>query len=413
MSKPIHLLVVAPAYPYPPIDGHTLRTYNLLRNLSGRFSFDLLTFSNNEGQKADSDLARQLGAGCRQVIFVDRKSLQPLHLNPFQKLKNIVFPHVFSCGEGVSLEMSGAIGERIASGKYELLYCCGNNIMAHAQPFLSEITSIVDPVDSLSLLQASFSRGRGLVEIAASTINMLWANRYERMHLGRARDLIYISPVDRDAVLRNCPDSTIWVVPNGVDTEYFTPQISSKKVEHQLLFTGVMDYGPNHEAMVFFIEHVLPQIRREIQDVTLIIAGRNPLPALQEIVRRQDGIRLTGYVDDMRPYFDSSSVYVSPLRSGAGMKNKVLEAWAMKIPVVATSVSCSGIDISHGKNILVADTSSAIAREVVRLLRDGELRQAIAHGGRHTAESVYSWKAQTPVLENILQHALVRLKSAA
>jgi polysaccharide biosynthesis protein PslH len=414
MNKPAaHILVVTPAYPYPPIDGHTLRNYNFLRNLSSRFSFDLLTFSHRGEKEQDAQLIQQLGSRCRHVTLVDGNSLQSLRLSPIEKVHNIFFPHLFSCGEGVSAEMSSAIAERIASEEYDLLYCCGLSMSAHAHPYLGEIPSIVDAVDSLSLLQRSFMiRAKGFWKKAVESVNLFWANRYENVHLGKVRDLVFISSVDRASALQNCPHSTVWVAPNGVDTEYFKPQGQRERLAHQLLFTGVMDYSPNHEAMMYFIEQILPLVQRQVPDVSLVIAGRNPLQSLQDLVRQHEHISLTGCVDDMRPYFDTSSVYVAPLRSGAGMKNKVLEAWAMKLPVVAASVSCSGIEADHGENILIADTPSGFANEVIRLLKDVDLRKGIAHGGRYTAESVYSWKIQTSRLEDVLQHVLNRFQSA-
>lgn len=410
MSKPVaHMLVVSPAYPYPPIDGHTLRNYNFLRNMSAGYSFDLLTFSSEGEQKSAAQLVQQLGPRCRQVILVDRNSLLPLRLNPIQKVKNLLFPHVFSCGEGVSIEMSKAISDRIASHMYDLLYCCGVSMGAHAQPYLNMIPSVVDAVDSFSLLQGSVvSRDRGLRRKAVEYINLVWAKRYERLHLGKVQDLIFVSPVDRGAAFQNCPRSTIWVVPNGVDTEYFKAQGQNRRSANKLLFTGVMDYPPNHQAMVYFIEEIFPLIQKHVPDTALVIAGRNPLPSLQRLICRCNGITLTGFVEDMRPYFESSSVYVAPLRSGAGMKNKILEAWAMSMPVVATSVSCSGIEIREGQNILVADSPSAFADGVVRLLRDSASSQKMAQCGRDTAESIYSWQVKTAYLESVLHHVLTR-----
>lgn len=410
----MHILIVTPEYPYPPVDGHTLRTYNLFRNFGRSVTFDLLALRDPEKGTPEAQLIQQLGPQCRRVFCADRRSLRALALNPIQKMTNLLFPHVFSCGGGVSDELIRMIGERVDSGEYALLYCCGLSMGAHAQPFLGKIPSVVDVVDSLSLLQASYlSNVGGVGRRMKETINLVWAQRYERRHLGKVEDLIFISPVDRDSARRNCPKSKIWIVPNGVDTEYFNARAGGQKVPHQLLFTGVMEYAPNHDAMMYFLDQILPQIRQELPDVSLVIAGRNPLPALQSRVEGDPHVTLTGYVDDIRPYFDASSVYVAPLRSGAGMKNKILEAWAMEIPVVATSVSCSGIAIKSGKNIVVADAPGEIAERVIELLKTPSLRTSLAREGRQTAEAQYSWRAQTACLEDILHRALSRAESVA
>lgn len=285
---------------------------------------------------------------------------------------------------------------------------------AYAQPFVGKIPLVVDAVDSFSLLQSSFlSNAKGVGRKVKGTINVIWGQRYERRYLGRVADLIFVSPVDRDSAVRNCPYSHTWVVPNGVDTDYFKSEGRSERVSNQLLFTGVMDYPPNHDAMMYFVEQILPRIRQEIPETSLVIAGRNPLSALQSHVQQCGCVQITGYVDDMRPYFETSSVYIAPLRSGAGMKNKVLEAWAMGLPVVATSVSCSGIAVDPGRNILMADSPEEFSKQVIGLLRNPCLRSLLAQGGRHTAEMRYSWKEQSIHLEEILHRARSRAKSAA
>lgn len=413
-DSPIHILIVTPEYPYPPVGGHTLRTYNLFRNFGRSITFDLLALWDPAKDLPETQLAQQLGPQCRRIYFVDRRSLRALALNPIQKMANLLFPHVFSCGEGVSDELTRVIGERIDSGEYALLYCCGLSMGAHAQAFLGKIPSVLDAVDSPSLLQGSYlSNVKGVGRRMKETINLVWARRYERRHLGKVADLIFISPVDRDSAQRNCPKSTIWIVPNGVDTEYFNTRTCTQKVSHQILFTGVMEYAPNHDAMMYFLDQILPRIRQEVPDVSLVIAGRNPLPALQNRVQGDPHIQLTGYVEDIRPYFEASFVYIAPLRLGAGMKNKVLEAWAMGIPVVATPVGCSGIAIKPGKNILVADAPGIIAERVIELLGNPALRTSLAQEGRQTAETHYSWKAQTRRLEEILHRVLSQAESVA
>lgn len=408
------MLVMTPAFPYPPIDGHTLRNYNLLRNLSDKTTFDLLTLGESTGLSNDRRLVHQLGAQCRQVHFIDRASLRSLQLNFFQKVKNVFSPHPFSCGEGVSDELMKALKTRVMSNEYDLLHCCGVSMGAYAQPFVGKIPLVVDAVDSFSLLQSSFLlNAKGIGRKVKGTIDVIWGQRYERRHLGRVADLIFVSSVDRDSATRNCPSSDTWVVPNGVDTDYFKSAGRSASVPNQLLFTGVMDYEPNHDAMMYFIEQILPRIRQEIPETSLVIAGRNPRSALQSRVQQCDRVLLTGYVDDMRPYFETSSVYIAPLRSGAGMKNKVLEAWAMGIPVVATSVSCSGIAVDRGRNILIADSPEIFSEHVISLLRDPGLRGVLAQEGRHTAETRYSWKDKSIHLEEILHRAHSRTKSAA
>ncbi len=217
-----------------------------------------------------------------------------------------------------------------------------------------------------------------------------------------------ISHVDAAHVKVNCPGSRIWVIPNGVDTEYFHTKNHHSDAGRNLLFTGVMNYTPNVESIVYFIKEILPLVRRRISDVKLTVAGRNPTLELQKIEKEVHEISLTGYVDDIRPYFERAAIYVAPIISGAGLKNKILEAWSMSKAVVATSLSCDGIDAIDGYNVVIADRPKDFAEKVVQLLSDTNMRDRLAINGRHTVERSYSWLSKSKMLENLFREVLHR-----
>ncbi|MBK8335768.1 MAG: glycosyltransferase [Sterolibacteriaceae bacterium] len=162
-----------------------------------------------------------------------------------------------------------------------------------------------------------------------------------------------------------------------------------------------MDYPPNNTAMLHFIEETFPIIRKENPNVTLTIAGRNPTDELVSLAARSAGVKVTGFVEDLRTYFQAATVYVSPLLSGAGLKNKVLEAWSMMLPVVASSVSCSGMAAADNRNLLIADSPSEFASKVLALLSDSDLRERLSKEGRATVEREYSWQCRGAMLGSI------------
>jgi len=225
--------------------------------------------------------------------------------------------------------------------------------------------------------------------------------RWERS-LGGFCDLIITnSTVDEAVIKRLAPSSRTMTITNGVDTEYFAP--AGQGVDRPtIVFTGVMDYGPNEDAVVYFCEDIFPLVRRVLPDVEFWAVGSDPTPRVREL-GCAPGVHVTGRVDDVRPYVQSAAVFVCPLRAGAGMKNKILAAMAMRRPVVATSLSLEGIEARPDEHVLMADGAEAFAAQVLRLLREQPLAQRLAERACRLVTERYSWHARGEMLDASLR----------
>jgi glycosyltransferase involved in cell wall biosynthesis len=162
-----------------------------------------------------------------------------------------------------------------------------------------------------------------------------------------------------------------------------------------------MDYEPNVTGAYYFANSILPIIEQSLPEVEFWIIGRDPAPQIQELAKSRHNVKVTGFVDDMRILIDEAMAYVCPLLSGAGIKNKILEAWSMEKAIVATSMSCDGINISDGEDIIVADTPKDFAASVVKLINDGNLRTKLGANARRKVIEQYSWEAQAACFEQI------------
>jgi glycosyltransferase involved in cell wall biosynthesis len=170
-----------------------------------------------------------------------------------------------------------------------------------------------------------------------------------------------------------------------------------------MVFTGSMDWLPNEDAMLYFCDKVLPIIRAEEPAVRLSIVGRAPTPAvskLGEIYR--DAARVTGRVDDVRPYIAEAGVYVVPLRIGGGTRLKIFEAMSMAKAVVSTGVGAEGLPVEDGRHVLIADEPNTFARAVVRLLRDVGRRRELEAAARALVVERYDWSSVAGALEESL-----------
>jgi polysaccharide biosynthesis protein PslH len=226
----------------------------------------------------------------------------------------------------------------------------------------------------------------------------------------RAADLtIAVSEDDRRRLERLAPGIRAASIPTGVDTDYFTPDPAAERPSH-LVFSGSMDWHPNEDAVLYFLDTMLPRIRAEVPATTFSIVGRNPTPRLRAAAERAGGVTVTGTVDDVRPFIAEGSVYVVPLRAGGGTRLKIFEALAMAKPVVSTIVGAEGLGIGPGRHYVSADDPAPFAAAVVSLLRDTERRRQLGAAGRRLVETCYSWPTIARVFEQqceevVAQHA--------
>ena len=198
-----------------------------------------------------------------------------------------------------------------------------------------------------------------------------------------------VSENDRTALAAAAPQAKVRAIPTGVDTSYFHPN-GTRQSAAKLVFTGSMDWYPNEEGILYFIDSILPLIRREIPEASLTIVGRNPTPQVR--AAESAAVRVTGTVEDVRPYVGEAAVYVVPLRIGGGTRIKIFEALSMGKAVVSTRIGAEGLPLVPGEHFLAADDPEDFARAVIELLRDPARRNRLEHSGRKLVEERYSWK---------------------
>lgn len=199
---------------------------------------------------------------------------------------------------------------------------------------------------------------------------------------------------------RLIPNVPVQCIRNGVDLDYYRPS-SATKDPANLVFTGVMNYFPNVDGVMWFAREVLPLIQQEISGVTFTICGSAPDRRVRAL-RAVPGVTVTGTVPDVRTYLSQASVAVIPVRIARGVQNKLLEAMAMGLPTVATTAAWSGVEAMNGRDLLVADEPAAFADAVVRLLRDSALREQIGQAARAAVEANYRWDQALAQLDEVI-----------
>jgi polysaccharide biosynthesis protein PslH len=245
-------------------------------------------------------------------------------------------------------------------------------------------------------------------ETAASTLRRAYfGGQYDRMarfesEVCRAvKSIIAVSDVDAATMQSKYGVSRIAAVPTGVDVDYFAPkgeQISST----DLVFLGSMDWMPNIDGVQWFVNEILPLIRKKRPDCSLAIVGRSPDAEIQQLAQQDNRIRVTGTVPDVRTYLWESAVSIVPLRIGGGTRLKIYEAMAAKIPVVSTTIGAEGLDVENGANIDIADSPGAFADRCLALLDDEDARRRMAKNAFDMISSRYSWEVVSREFEKLL-----------
>jgi sugar transferase (PEP-CTERM/EpsH1 system associated) len=233
---------------------------------------------------------------------------------------------------------------------------------------------------------------------------------YERVVAARSEQAFFVTEKEADLFRGLAPESAprVQALGNGVDADYFAPDPARVSpfdpAETPLVFTGAMDYWPNIDAVTWFVQAMLPELRTQWPALRLHIVGRSPPQSVNALA--SEAVRVTGTVPDVRPYLQHAAVVVAPLRLARGIQNKVLEAMAMARPVVVASPCVDAIDAVPGQHLAAAVTPGDFVREIGALLGEPDRAAALGRAARRRVEALYGWSAQLAGLSQHLHHHL-------
>jgi sugar transferase (PEP-CTERM/EpsH1 system associated) len=389
------ILFLAHRIPYPPDKGDKIRAYNVLRHLAERYRVHLATFID-----APEDVAhvRRLESICASVTWLPL-SPRRARLRSLAGLLNGAPLTQFYFGDR---RLRAAVAQLAAAHRPAFVYVF-SSAMAPYVPDSPRARVILDMVDVDSEKWRQYAEtgsgpARALYRREGRTLLAL-----ERRAAARADAVLLVSRAEAELFATLAPEaaSRTHHVGNGVDIEYFDPARAFPDPSDgrpALVFTGAMDYRPNVEAMEWFVEHVMPRLRERATPPCLWIVGSNPSRAVLALAGPD--IRVTGRVPDVRPYLKHARVAVAPLRIGRGIQNKVLEAMAMGVPIVATPQAREGIDACTDGEMLTAATPADFAAAICRVL-DGDAGPIGARARARVARD-YGWDASLAGLDRLL-----------
>lgn len=399
-DRKLRILFVSPYVPCLDVHATAARMYHIARALAGRHEVSILTFIEEPSEKKHVEA---LETFCNSVEFIQRhQSLDTpdyFHIIPNMVVKEFCQP-----------EMKDLLFRHLLSGRYDVVQFeylqmayLGTKVRQIGIPMVW-----VDHEVQHAALWKEFRHERwwkwNKIELFFRWMVMLSFELSIARHFDHT---ITVTEHDERELKAYLPALRSSVVPLGVDLGYFSP--GSMKVitprEEVIIFTGYFLHYPNVDAVKYFLKEILPLVKESIPSVQFWIVGSSP-PVELTSISGDDGVRVTGWVPDLRPYLDEAALYVAPLRLGVGIRGKILEALAMKKAVVATRLAAQGIPATPGEGIVVADSAKEFAREVVRLLKNPQLREEIGERGRELVQRNFAWDRIVHLNESALYSSL-------
>ena len=213
-----------------------------------------------------------------------------------------------------------------------------------------------------------------------------------REHIRKCDAVVTVSAADTRNIARATGAANAFTVPNGVDHEFFAPNPAIVPRPNQAVFCGSLSFVPNQQAIEWFVTRCWSHVRRQQPDARLLVIGKSPSPHLKPMLESHAGVECLGYVDDIRTHILGAAVSVAPMVSGSGIKNKILEAWALGVPVVGTQLAVKGLSYTPGTNILIGASPEELAGHVASLMADPAKRNRIGAAGREYVVRNYTWE---------------------
>ncbi len=395
----MNILFLSTENPYPPVGGHHIRTYNVLRILAERHRIFFVGFAQNREELVYTENLKQL---CEtvDVYLVPKTGTNPRFL--YQVLRNLFSRLPLTAERFLVPEAVERVRQHISEHRIDMVHIDMLALAKYAE-YLQDVPSVLTNhnVESLRLHRWIQTEG-SVFKKTYLRYQYLKLRAFERRMCPRFEYCIVVSEDDRQHLRDLCNSDNFVVVPNGVDIDYFKP-LNENVRENHLIWVGGMAGPYNSDAVNFFLNSIWPIVKEENPGVTMDFVGRSPTRRLLEEAAEDPSINVLGFVDDVRPLVQRAAVFVAPIRSGSGTKIKVLNAMAQAKPVVATTVAAEGIDVTDGMNILLADTPTDFAKRIIFLLNNKDASERIGDNARSLIESRYSWDVISKTIFSIYQ----------
>jgi len=383
------ILMLSPVFPWPLNAGDRIRIFNGIKEIAKHHEITLLSLV--ESNVADLEPVERL-CEALHVTTISKTRLESavrsiFSIKPYGAVR-------FSSGQ-----YRKAVERVLREQEFDAIWVHFLSMLDYLNNLdLGDALVILDQHNVDELWWKRYMAEGNVAYRVFGALNLFKTRRFQSRIMKKVELALSASPEEAAFTKKRVPASCkVWTVPNGVDLSFFSRQQRRQEKKNRIMFCGSMDVTMNIDAVSRFADTIFPKVRSSIPDAEFWIVGKNP-PAVIQALGDRAGVTVTGTVEDVRKYYEQATVAVAPFRYGAGTKLKILEAMAMGVPVVSTTVGCQGISVVDGTHLLIATSDADFASKVVMLMRNEELHHRIAYEGRLLVEEKYSW---TRIMQNV------------
>lgn len=390
----MHILFLSRWYPFPADNGSKIRIYNLIRCLAAKHEVTLVSFTAEPLTPERVDGMRKF---CSEVYSVPYKAFQP---DSMKSLTGFFSRWPRSFADTHSLELEGLL-DKLAQEQHLDLVIASQFDMAPYALKLKGIPKVLEEVE-VSIFRDQYMKETQPLKKARKRLMWLkWTNFMSDV-LKEFAGCTVVSEPEIEPIHEIIPGyDRVAVVPNGADLQSSAGSFG-KPLPNTMVYTGSLTYYVNFDAMKFFLGEVFPIIQAKCPEVKLQMAGRLEGVALDDLPRYENAPHV-GYQKDIRPLIAKSWLSIVPERVGGGTRIKVLESMALGTPVIATTRAATGLKLTPGHDVLVADQPADFADAVLRVMNDPNLRTTLSQNGRRTIETQYDWNVIGQQLDDFLE----------
>lgn len=384
-----------------PVDtGGKIRSYNILRHLAKHHDVTFLSYYSGQRDPSYESSLREQFAGAHILHIPAAEGTLSQYLDYIWQLSSSAAPYAVT--KFTHREVRRTLKPWLDEKRFDVAVC---DFLSASLNFPKRLT--------IPCLLFQHNVESVLWQRMAETETAPWRKipykleaakmaSYEKAAIGRFHRVIAVSEQDRQEMLKLDPQCRITVVPTGVDTERYRPAPSATGDPPIVIFTGSMDWEPNIDAVEYFCREIWPSMLAEFPNARFQIVGRNPYPQVRRLAT--SSVEVTGKVPSVIDYLRSATVVVVPLRIGGGTRLKIFEAMAMGKAVVSTSIGAEGLNLTHGRDLIVADGAESFSAGIISVLRDQNLRKNYERAAAAVAVR-YDWSVIAQRFAEVLQEA--------
>lgn len=397
------ILFITQRVPYPPNKGEKLRTYHQIKHLLDKGYG--ITVACPIADKQEADYAQALADKLSVAVIS-----APLRQTSVAYLSALLRGQSLSEAKFHSPQLQSLIQQALVNQQYSAIICSASSLAQYVWQLPANVASTISSSKVMDFMDLDSDKWAQYATKAPWPMSWVYSREAEKVkqleqrvvdHFDRS---FFISQKEVDLFESQNPhliQRRVLAIGNGIETEYFSPKpIQETHALLTYLFVGVMDYKPNIDAVLWFCEYVWPSILQRTPNAKFVIAGMSPSKVIKELAK-QPSIQVTGFVDNILPYFHHADVFVAPFQIARGVQNKVLQAMACGVPVITSTLGAEGIEAVHQKELLIADNANQYMR-IIEQLADSTHYQSVANAAIARIAMDYSWDGQLKLLDKLV-----------